>query len=182
MRISIIVAVAENGVIGRGGQLPWRLSADLRRFKRLTMGHTIVMGRRTWESIGRQLPGRRMIVVSRQPGYRVEIAGVATASSFDEALRLAADASEDEVFIIGGAELYREALAHADRLYLTRVHAEVAGDTQFPPLELSQWRLLESESHTADAANEFPFTFELYERKWLRPFSAAIGVPAPTSS
>lgn len=165
MRISIIVAVAENDVIGRGGQLPWRLSADLRRFKRLTMGHTIVMGRRTWESIGRQLPGRRMIVVSRQPGYEVGIAGVATAISLNEALRLAADAGEDEVFFIGGAELYREALTQAGRLYLTRVHAEVNGDTRFPPLELSQWRPIESEHHAADATNEFPFTFEVYERK-----------------
>src|ERR1700759_3434706 len=118
MRISIIVAVAENGVIGRGGELPWRLSADLQRFKKLTMGHTIIMGRRTWESIGRPLPGRRTIVVTRQTGYPV-VEGVQTAASLDDALETAEAAGESEAFVVGGAQLYQEALHHADRFYFT---------------------------------------------------------------
>jgi dihydrofolate reductase len=164
MHVSIIAAVAENGVIGRGGQLPWRLSEDLRRFKSLTMGHTIVMGRRTWESIGRPLPGRRMIVVSRQPDYRVEIDAVQMAASLDAALELAAAAGDDEAFVVGGAELYREAMPRADRLYLTRVHAQVDGDTRFPDKELSAWRRVSSEDHAADAKNDHPYSFEVYER------------------
>jgi dihydrofolate reductase len=165
MRISIIVAVAENGVIGRNGKLPWHLSDDLRRFKKLTMGHTLIMGRRTWESIGRLLPGRRMIVVSRQAGYCAGTLGVSTAASLEIALHMTADAGDDEVFIIGGAELYRAALPLADRLYLTRVHAEVAGDTLFPLTELRGWRCIQSEHHDKDAANDFSFSFEVYERQ-----------------
>jgi dihydrofolate reductase len=162
MRISIIAAVAENCIIGRGGKLPWHLSDDLRRFKRLTMGHTIVMGRRTWESIGRPLPGRRTVVVSRQPQYRIE--GIEVAASLDEALRIADAADDDEVFIVGGAELYREALSRADRFHLTRVHAAVTGDANFPDVDWRQWRLVESEEHRSDDRNDFRHSFETYER------------------
>jgi dihydrofolate reductase len=164
MRISIIAAVAENGVIGRTGKLPWHLSDDLRRFKRLTMGRTIVIGRRTWESIGRPLPGRRMIVVSRQAQYRVDAENVEVAASLDDALRVAEAVGEDEVFIVGGAELYRESLARADRLHLTRVHASVEGDTVFPPIEWRAWRFVESETHEADERNDYGYSFEVYER------------------
>src|SRR5437667_8435848 len=117
MRISLIVAVAENGVIGRQGQLPWRLSDDLRRFQRLTTGHTIIMGRRTWESIGRPLPGRRTVVVTRQTGYRTGAGDVQIAASLDDAVQFAAETRDDEAFIIGGAELYREALSRVQRIY-----------------------------------------------------------------
>jgi dihydrofolate reductase len=164
MRVSIIAAVAENGVIGRGGKLPWHLSDDLRRFKRLTMGHTIVMGRRTWESIGRPLPGRRTIAVSRQPEYRVDVEGVDVAASLDDALRIAETAGDDEVFIIGGAELYREALAQVNRIYLTRVHAFIDGDTYFPDVDWQKWRRVESEQRDSDARNDYRYTFEVYER------------------
>ena len=164
MRISIIAAVAENGVIGRGGKLPWHLAEDLRRFKRLTMGHTLVMGRRTWESIGRRLPGRRMIVVSRQAGYRPAVEGVEVADSLDAALQLAEAAGDEEAFVIGGAEMYREALRRADHLYLTSVLADVAGDTYFPDIDWNDWCLLEAEEHRADAQNDHPFAFEVYER------------------
>jgi dihydrofolate reductase len=164
MRISILVAVAENGVIGRDGKLPWRLSADLRRFKELTMGHTIIMGRRTWESIHRPLPGRRMIVVSRQAGFRTGFDDVPAAENLDEALYVADAAGENEAFVVGGAELYREALPQAGRLYLTRVHAKVPGDTQFPLSQLNGWQRVASEHHDADAANNFPISFEIYER------------------
>jgi dihydrofolate reductase len=165
MRLSIIAAVAENGVIGRGGKLPWHLSDDLRRFKQLTMGHTIVMGRRTWESIGRPLPGRRTIVVSRQVDYRVVAENVVLAASLDDALQFAQGAGDADVFIVGGAELYRDALPRADRLCLTRVHADVPGDTYFPQFDLREWQLTASEHHEADANNDYAFRFEVYERK-----------------
>lgn len=165
MRISLIAAVAENGVIGRQGQLPWRLSDDLRRFKQLTMGHTIIMGRRTWESIGRALPGRRTVVVSRRPDFRTNAEGVETASDLDQALAIAKAAGDKEVFIIGGAELYRESLGRADRLYLTRVQTVVEGDTSFPEIAWKNWQLVESEDHDANEKNEHPYRFETYDRR-----------------
>jgi dihydrofolate reductase len=164
MHVSIIVAASDNGVIGRDGALPWWMSDDLRRFKRLTMGHTLIMGRRTWESIGRPLPGRRMIVVSRQSDYRIELDGIAVATSLDEALRFASANGEEEAFVIGGAELFREALLQADRLYFTEVHGDVDGDTYMPPVDWSQWRLVDSQECTADDKNDFPSTFKIYDR------------------
>jgi dihydrofolate reductase len=169
MQVSIIVAVSENGVIGRNGELPWRLSNDLRRFKEITMGHTVIMGRRTWESIGRPLPGRRMVVVSRQPGYRVESADVEIATGLDEAIALAAAKGEVEAFVIGGAELYRSALPTADRLYVTLVKAEVEGDTYFPVKSLddfdwSSWVIVNQEPHEADAKNEYPYVYVTLQR------------------
>jgi dihydrofolate reductase len=164
MRISIIVAVSEKGVIGRGGELPWRLSADLRRFKQITMGHTIIMGRRTWESIGRPLPGRKTIVVTRNAGYRTDFSEVLTAESVEDALQKTAQGQDDEAFIVGGAELYRTALPQADRLYFTRVNAKVEGDSFFPDVAWNEWQLIESEQHAADDKNEYPFSFEVYER------------------
>jgi len=163
MRISLIAAMAENGVIGREGRLPWHLAADLKRFKQLTMGHTIVMGRKTWESIGRPLPGRRMIVITRQTGYRAD--GVDVVSNLDDAVALTRAAGDDEVFIIGGAEVYRLALPHADRLYLTRVHAKIEGDTVFPEFDVGHWQLVKSEERAADETNDFPICFERYERE-----------------
>ncbi len=160
MRQSLIVALSENGVIGRGGRLPWQLSADLRRFKLLTMGHTLVMGRKTFESIGRPLPGRTSIVVTRQADYHPP--GVVVAGSLDEAPRLAAGAAE--LFYIGGGEIYRQVLPQVERIYMTRVHAQIAGDTVFPGLSPSQWRLIEQTEHAADENNDFPFSFLVYER------------------
>jgi dihydrofolate reductase len=165
MRLSILVAVAENGVIGRNGQLPWRLSDDLRRFKQLTMGHTIIMGRRTWESIGRALPGRRTVVVSRSPDFRTNVDGVETAGGLDQALAMAQAAGDEEVFIIGGAELYRESLGRANRLYLTRVSVDIEGDTFFPDIEWNNWQLVESEDHDANENNEYGYRFETYDRR-----------------
>jgi dihydrofolate reductase len=159
---SIIVAAAENGVIGRQGQLPWRLSADLQRFKQLTMGHAVLMGRKTFESIGRPLPGRRMIVITRQQDYQA--AGVEIAQSLEEAYRRAAEQGETEAFIIGGAEIFLDALPHADRLYFTQVRATIDGDVRFPPFDRTRWHLISQEEHAADAKNEYPFTFETYER------------------
>ena len=162
MRISIIVAVAENGVIGRGNELPWRLPADLRRFKSLTMGHHLVIGRRTWDSIGRPLPGRKMVVISRSaPNLPAEIQA---AGSLDSALELARTAGEDEVFVAGGAAIYALALPLADRLYLTRVHSAVEGDVLLPPIDFERWRLLETEEGLVDDRNPLPHTFEIYDR------------------
>lgn len=166
-RISIIVAAAENGVIGRDGQMPWRLSADLRRFKRLTMGSPIVMGRKTWESIGRPLPGRTSIVVSRQPAFQTRHPEVRVVASLPEALAAAGEApgGDDEVFVIGGAQIYELALPLADRLYSTRVMTTLAGDAYLPAIQWDQWRLVERASVAADENNEFEHVFEVYDRK-----------------
>ncbi len=160
MKISLIVAMAENRVIGQDGDLPWHLPADLKRFKRLTVGHTLLMGRKTFESIGRPLPKRRSIVLSRNPDYQAPGAEVTT--SLPRALELAA--GDDEVFVIGGARVFEEALGAADRLHLTRVHAEVEGDVKLPEFDRGEWRLISEERHEADDRHAFPFTFEVYER------------------
>lgn len=160
MTISLIVAISANGVIGRQGDLPWRLSADLRRFKQLTMGHHLVMGRKTFESIGRLLPGRTTVIVTRNPGYRVD--GAVIANSLDDALR--ACEGDDQVFIVGGAQIYEAALPRVDRLYVTRVHAEVMGDTRFPDPDLTGWRLVTEERGAADEKNDHPHSFCMYER------------------
>jgi dihydrofolate reductase len=159
MTLSAIVAMAANRCIGRDNTLPWRLPADLKRFKQLTLGHTLVMGRKTYESIGRPLPGRTMVVVTRQRDYTPE--GVRVAHSLELALELAR--GDDEVFIAGGADLYRQALPQVRRLYLTRIDREYAGDTFFPELDLSGWRLLAEEHHPA-TPTEPPFSFLTYER------------------
>ncbi len=161
MIVSLVAAVSENGVIGRGNGLPWRLPADLRRFRALTLGHTIVMGRRTFESIGRALDGRRTIVVSRRPDYRPD--GVDVVPGLAEALR--PEPGETERFVVGGGEIYREALPLADRLYLTIVHAEVEGDVVFPPLDPDGWEVVSEERHPADDLHPFPYTFRRLDRR-----------------
>jgi dihydrofolate reductase len=177
MRLSIIVAVAENGVIGRDGKLPWHLSADLQRFKRITMGHTIIMGRRTWESIGRPLPGRRTVVVTRQTDYRVEDPNVRVAQSVDDALRIAEAAGDAEAFVVGGSEIYRASLSKADRLYITVVMADVQGDTYFVgehewrDWTWDSWVAVENELHDADEKNEYPYAFVTFQRCEPKPES-----------
>jgi dihydrofolate reductase len=157
--ISLIVAASENGVIGRDGELPWRQSDDLRRFKAVTMGKPIVMGRKTWESIGRPLPGRQNIVVSRQPGLDIDGADVVASAS--AAVDAARDA--DEIMIIGGSEIYALFMPLASRVYLTRVHAHVEGDAVFPALD-GDWRLVHEERHPADENNDHDMSFRIYER------------------
>lgn len=161
MRISLIVALARNRVIGRDNQLPWRLSADLQHFKGLTMGKPIVMGRKTCESIGKPLPGRTNIVVTRNSSFSAE--GCRVVHSIDEALVAAGGA--DEVMIMGGENLYSQLLPRADRLYLTEVQAEVSGDAWFPELDQTQWQELERESHRADENNEFDYDFVVLARR-----------------
>ncbi|WP_257448759.1 dihydrofolate reductase [Archangium lipolyticum] len=158
MTLSAIVAMASNRCIGRDNALPWRLPADLKRFKQLTMGHTLILGRKTYESIGRLLPGRTFIVVTRQRDYAPE--GVQVAHSLEQALELARG---DEVFIAGGADLYRQAMDRVQRLYLTRLERPYEGDTFFPEVDLSGWRLVFEEHHPA-TATEPPFSFLTYER------------------
>jgi dihydrofolate reductase len=158
--ISIIVAASTNDVIGAQGDLPWRLSDDLKRFKGVTMGKPIVMGRKTWDSIGRPLPGRHNIVVTRQPDFSAE--GCDVVASVEEAIAVAGDV--DEIMVIGGSQIYELALPLAKRLYLTRVHAEVEGDAFFPTIDETQWRLVKDEPHVADEHHEFSFSFRVLER------------------
>lgn len=162
MRVSLIVAMAANGVIGRDNGLPWRLPQDLKRFKALTLGHTLVMGRKTWDSIGRPLPGRRMVVITRRPDWHPE--GIEVVHSLDEALSVAAEAGDAEVFVAGGGEIYRQALPRADRIHCTRVEAEIPGDTRFPDIDLKDWKIVEEEHHEPDADHAFPFTFQVLDR------------------
>jgi len=158
--LALIAALARNRVIGRDNRLPWRLPADLRFFKRTTMGKPLLMGRRTWESIGRPLPGRPMIVLSRDPDYQAP--GCAVAHSLDEALQIVGEAPE--LMVIGGETLYRQTLPAAARLYLTRVDAAVPGDARFPEWDERDWRLLWEEAHPADAEHAWPYRFQRLER------------------
>jgi dihydrofolate reductase len=157
--VSLIVAVARNGVIGAGGRLPWHLSDDLRRFKRLTMGHVLLMGRRTFESIGRPLPGRRTIVLSRSD-WRAE--GVETARDPEQALELAAGAPE--IFVAGGEEVYRCLMPLADRLLVTWVDALPSGDAYWPEIPWDQFRVVEECEQPADDRNRYASRFVVYER------------------
>jgi dihydrofolate reductase len=160
MRLSLIVAMAENRAIGKDNALPWRLPADLRRFRRLTTGHPVIMGRRSYESIGRPLPERTNIVVTRHPEYQAD--GCLIAHTLEQALSLAQGARE--IFVIGGAEIYAQTLERADKIYLTLVHAEVPGDTFFPTFDMSAWRETEREAHTVDDKHTYRYSFVTLER------------------
>ena len=163
MKLSIIVGRARNGVIGRDGDLPWRLPADLAQFKRRTMGHHLIMGRNTFVSLPGILPGRPHIVLSRDAAYRPE--GVTVCRSLADAVGLARSAGDDEAFVIGGGAVYREALATADRVYLTRVDAEVEGDVTFDDLDAAQWVEVEREVHPADERHAYDFAVCVYDRR-----------------
>lgn len=165
--VAMIVAMAENRVIGRDNQLPWHLPGDLKYFKATTLGKPVIMGRLTFESIGRPLPGRTNIVVTRNPDWSAE--GVRVVHSATEAVALARDIARAEgaaeVMVIGGAQLYAELLPTADRLYLTRVHAEVEGDACFPVLEPGQWRQLQCQEFAAEGANPYAYSLIVYQRE-----------------
>ena len=163
MTVSLIVAVSSNGLIGRDGGLPWYLPADLKHFKRTTMGHHLIIGRRTWEEVGKPLPGRTMVVVTRSRSFTPE--GAQVVRSVEQALEMAA--ADDEPFIGGGSQIYTIALARdlVDRIYLTRIHAEVEGDTFFPEINLDEWELVSEEHHEADEKNEFDYSFLVYARE-----------------
>lgn len=150
----------ESRLIGAENRMPWHLPADLQYFKRVTMGKPMIMGRNTWESLGRVLPGRRHIVITRQADYSAP--GIEVVHSVDAALALLEEG--EEAMVIGGAQLYEQMLQHAQRLYLTRIEAEFEGDTWFPQLDLDVWQLQSSESHPADEKNPVSYRFEVYER------------------
>jgi dihydrofolate reductase len=163
MRLSSIAALSTNGVIGRDNDLPWRQSADLKRLKAMTMGHHFIMGRKTYESVGRPLPGRITVVITRRDDYAPE--GVTVVHTLEEAIRLAAQAGDDEPFVAGGAEIFELAMHRADRMYLTRVHADVEGDTFFPEFDdVSEWHLTDAEHFEADDKNQYPYSFLTYDR------------------
>jgi dihydrofolate reductase len=159
--LSLIVAAGENNEIGKDGVMPWHLPADLRHFKAVTLGKPVIMGRRTWDSIGKPLPQRRNIVVTRDKMWSAE--GCEVAHSLPEALVMTA--GEPEIMLIGGGQLHREALPRAQRIYLTRVHGTFDADTFFPPLDMNQWQETVRETHPADAANPCACSFLVLERK-----------------
>ncbi|TCT08345.1 dihydrofolate reductase [Tepidamorphus gemmatus] len=165
-RLSLIAAVAGNGVIGRNNELPWRLPSDLKHFKAVTMGRPVIMGRKTFESIGRPLPGRDNIVVTRSETF--DVAQVHAARSLDEAERLAANFARrrgvDEIFVIGGGQLYAEAIGRARRLYITEVAGQPDGDTRFPEIDPAIWRAVSRQGPMRGATDTAAMTFVVYER------------------
>ena len=172
MKTSLIAALSTNNVIGRNGQVPWRLSTDLKRFKAMTMGHHLIMGRKTYESVGSPLPGRVNVVITRQRHYAPE--GVVVVHSLDEAVEFAARAGETMAFIAGGGDIYQQFMHRADRMDLTRVHADVEGDAYFPEFDdVTEWQLTDSEHFEADQKNEYPYSFLTYVR------AAGQGHPIP---
>ncbi|MBL0625216.1 type 3 dihydrofolate reductase [Aeromonas jandaei] len=163
MKISMIAAMAHDRVIGKDNQMPWHMPADLAHFKRVTLGKPVLMGRKTFESIGRPLPGRRNLVISRNPDYQAD--GIEVVGSVEAALALLTDNEVAEVMVIGGGHLYAELLPKADCLYLTRIELEVEGDTRFPAFADEQWQCVEREVHQADEKNPHPYRFETWLRK-----------------
>ncbi len=163
MKLSIFVALSENSVIGREGGLPWRLPDELQYLKRITMGHTLLMGRKTYASIGKPLPGRTSIVVSRNPDYQPH-PDVIVVGSLEGGIAAAAKRGETELFAFGGESIYAEALPKADRLYLTRVHVELAGDAYFPAFNPKDWKQVGEEPHPADARHAHAFTHQIFDR------------------
>lgn len=164
--LALIVAVSENGVIGRDNELPWRLATDLKRFKAVTWGKPVIMGRKTFMSIGRALPGRTTIVVTHDPAFRAE--GVVVAHDLDEALDMAeaaaASMKASEIMVAGGAELYAQTIDLADRLYMTTVHANIEGDARFPALDLGQWRVILTERLRASERDSAATTYRVLDR------------------
>lgn len=163
MIVSAIVAVAKNRVIGKDNNIPWYLSSDLKYFKKTTLNHHVIMGRKSFQSIGRPLPKRTNIILTRDPFFIAT--GCITAHTLEEALAIAHDNGEEEVFIIGGAQIYELALPYLDRLYYTEVDAEPEGEILFPELNWDDWQLLSKKDHPAGERDDFPFTSKVYRRK-----------------
>lgn len=158
--LSIVVALTENGLIGNANQLPWRMSDDLKRVKALTMGHHLIMGRKTYESIGRPLPGRTTVIITRQNDYKAE--GCKVVTSLDEAIEIAKN--DSEAFVFGGGEIFSQALPKVDRIYMTLLHTIIEGDTFFPELNPADWKVIDQKYFPADEKNEFECTVYTYER------------------
>lgn len=160
MIVSIVVAIGENYAIGKNNQLLWHLPADLKHFKQITTGHTVIMGRKTYDSVGKPLPNRRNIIITRQD---ITIEGCEVVKSIEDALALCA--GEEEVFIIGGAEIYKQSIHLADRIYLTIVHQKFDGDSYFPEINYEQWIETTREDHQPDEKNKLPYSFITLERR-----------------
>jgi dihydrofolate reductase len=172
MRLSIIAALSTNNVIGRANGIPWRQSNDLKRLKSMTMGHHMIMGRRTWDSLGKPLPGRVMVVITRSDDFAAE--GTIVVKSLEEAIEFVEKSGDEEPFIAGGAEIFALSMHRADRMYLTRVHAEIEGDTFFPDFDdVTEWHLIDSEHLEADEKNDYPYSYLTYER------AGGVGHPIP---
>ncbi|SHM82873.1 dihydrofolate reductase [Chitinophaga sp. CF418] len=163
MTLSIIVAASENNVIGINNHLPWHLPVDMKYFKDMTMGKPIVMGRKSFEELGRVLPGRPNIMITRQPDYKAE--GLYVVPSLEAGIEKAKTFGTEEIFITGGGEIFKMALPIIDRLYLTRVHAEVSGDTHFPEFDPRGWKLVKNDRHEKDEKHAYALTFQVWERE-----------------
>ena len=162
MFISLVVAAAENDAIGKEGQMPWHLPNDMKHFKNITWGMPVIMGRKTFETIGKPLRGRKNIVITRQGGWKAD--GVIAVKSMDDALFVANETDAKEVMVIGGGEIYRAAFEKTKRIYLTRIKAEVEGDTFFPKLDNKTWKLVSRKENKADDKNPYDHSFEVWER------------------
>ena len=163
MIISLIVAAATNNAIGKDGKLPWHLPNDMKHFKNITWGMPIVMGRKTFESLGKALPGRKNIVISRQPGWKAD--SVIIVKNIEDALFVVKEADAREVMVIGGGEIYKTIFPKARRIYLTRIEAEPEADTFFPSIKPEEWHLMSQQDHEADAKNAYNYSFQVWERK-----------------
>lgn len=162
MIISLIVAAASNNAIGKDGKMPWHLPGDMKHFKNITWGLPVLMGRKTFESLGKALPGRKNIVVTRQHGWEME--GTVTVKTIEDGLFVAKETDAKEVMVIGGGEIYRALFARAKRIYLTRVEAEPEADTFFPSLDPKHWYLVSQKNHEADEKNAYNHSFQVWER------------------
>lgn len=163
MIISLIVAAAENNVIGKNNQLPWHLPADMKYFKQTTAGHTVIMGRGTFESLGKPLPGRTNIVITRQQHFKAP--GCTIVGSIADAISYAKENGTAETFIIGGGEVFRQSMSLAHRIYLTRIFHSFDGDTFFPELNTDEWKMISEERHQPDEKNKYAFAFQLFEKR-----------------
>lgn len=161
--VSVIAAIAKNRALGKSNKLPWYLPEDLKRFKKLTLGHPVIMGRKTYQSIGQPLPARTNIVVTRNPNFKAP--GCLIVRSLEEAVRVAKKKDRKKIFIIGGASVYRQALALADRIYLTRIRQNFPGDVFFPQIKASDWQLVSCQSFPKDSQNSYPYDFCLFKKK-----------------
>lgn len=163
MIISLVVAAATNNAIGKNGVMPWHLPNDMKHFKNVTWGMPVIMGRKTFESLGKALAGRKNIVVTRQPNWEQE--GTVAVKSMEDALFLARETDAREVMVIGGGEIYRSVFDKAKRIYLTRIEADPEADTYFPAIDPKQWKLVSQRNHEADEKNKFNYSFQVWERK-----------------
>jgi dihydrofolate reductase len=170
MSISLIVAASENNAIGKNNQLLWHLPNDLKFFKNTTWGMPVIMGRKTFEAVNKPLPGRFNIVITRQDGWKAD--GVLVAKDLNDALQKATETNCKEIFIIGGGEIYKQSMEMADKIYLTRVHANIDGDTFFPVVDENKWQLITNQDFVADEKHAFAYSFQLWKTKPLTPLNS----------